>query len=218
MRVHEILLALSLVAAALLSACASCRECCSGAAQPSPVALALDFESATLDIPPPGFSEEVGTWRVVLTETGGRALGQLAENERPVFNVALASEPLLRDLELSVRMRAVQGEIDQGGGLVWRAKDARNYYICRYNPLEENFRLYKVIEGERTQLASAKAEEREGWPEIRVLCIGERMQCWYAGELLLEATDSTLTEPGHVGLWTKADAITWFDDLCAEPR
>lgn len=218
MRFESFLLVLGLAAAALLASCASCRDRSSGAAQPSPVAVALDFESAAVDALPPGFTEEVGTWRTVLTETGGRALGQLAESERPIFNVALLGEPLLGDLELSVRMRPVQGEIDQGGGLVWRAKDARNYYICRYNPLEENFRLYKVIEGERTQLASAKAGEREGWHELRVSCVGERMQCWYAGELLLEATDSTLAEPGRVGLWTKADAITWFDDLRAEPR
>ena len=215
MRLSSLIAVASLAAALLSSSCASCADCNAPAAT---AAVLVDFESAAPDAAPPGFTEEVGTWRVVLTESGGRGLGQIAENERTVFNVALAAEPALRDLELSVRLRAVQGEVDQGGGPVWRARDARNYYICRYNPLEENFRLYKVIAGERTQLATAKLEGGEGWHEIRVSCVGNQMRCWYDGALLLEAQDDSLAEAGRVGLWTKADAVTWFDDLRVEPR
>src|SRR6516165_7394152 len=93
-----------------------------------------------------GFVGEVGTWTVVGSDQG-KALAQSAKNPNSVFNITLAADTNARDVDLSVRMKAVAGEIDQGGGLVWRAKDKGNYYLARYNPLEDNFRLYKVVDG-----------------------------------------------------------------------
>ena len=92
-----------------------------------------------------GFTNEVGEWSVVASDKG-KALAQSAKNPNAVFNITLISDTSAKDVDLSVRMKAVAGETDQGGGLVWRAKDARNYYLARYNPLEDNYRLYKVVE------------------------------------------------------------------------
>ena len=81
-----------------------------------------------------GFTNEVGEWKVVST-TEGKVLAQSAKSPNPVFNIALASETDVKDVDISVRMKAIAGENDQGGGLVWRAKDAKNYYVARNNPL-----------------------------------------------------------------------------------
>ena len=111
-------------------------------------------------------------------------------------------------------MKPVSGEEDQGGGPIWRLQDKDNYYVCRANPLEGNFRLYVVQDGERKQLADAVAEIAAGqWHAIRVEHNGNRIECWLDGEKLLETIDDSLPAAGGFGFWTKADAVTFFDDL-----
>jgi hypothetical protein len=159
-----------------------------------------------------GFAGEVGRWEVVATSEG-RVLAQKAENPDATFNVALVSGTSAKDLDLSVKLKAVEGKEDRGGGLVWRAKDARNYYIARYNPLEDNFRVYKVVDGERTMFQDAKAPKGDGWRAIRVVMKGDRIECYLDGSKLLDVRDSTFPDAGKIGLWSKADARSYFDDL-----
>ncbi|WP_406699608.1 hypothetical protein V5E97_12170 [Singulisphaera sp. Ch08] len=158
------------------------------------------------------FQSEVGVWEVV-KDSGNRVLHQKAKNENAIYNVALVRPTNCKDVDLSVRVKAVAGEIDQGGGLVWRAKDKANYYICRYNPLEDNYRLYKVVEGKRTQLADAKVPGDDRWHTLRATMIGSKITCDLDGKPFLEADDPTFTAAGMVGLWSKADAQSYFDDL-----
>jgi hypothetical protein len=169
---------------------------------------------------PRGFTQEVGEWRIAADETApsqGQVLAQAAKSSGPTFNLALAIDIDYRDVELSVRMKAVAGEVDQGGGLVWRARNRDNYYIARYNPLEDNFRVYKVVDGKRTQLGSADVERAPGWREIQVTMQGDRIECRLDGKTRLDARDATFQGAGRIGLWTKADARTHFDDLAARP-
>ena len=96
---------------------------------------------------------EGNRWEVIADDTSpsksGFALAQLAKGPTRLFNVCVADSYSFKDGEIGVRCKAVSGEIDQGGGLVWRYKDSNNYYVCRYNPLEENFRVYTVKDGKR---------------------------------------------------------------------
>jgi hypothetical protein len=159
-----------------------------------------------------GFTNEVGTW-VVADSDDGKALAQTAKNENPVFNITLITDTNFKDVELSVRMKAVAGEIDQGGGLVWRAKDAKNYYLARYNPLEENYRLYKVVEGKRTMIMNADIPQSPGDHTLRVVMKENQIECFYNDDKYLEAKDEVFADAGKIGLWTKADAQSQFDDL-----
>ena len=110
-------------------------------------------------------------------------------------------------------MRAVAGEVDRGGGVVWRAKDAKNYYIARYNPLEDNFRVYKVVDGKRTMFKSAKTPGDEKWHTLRVTMVGSKITCYLDGQKHLETEDATFPLAGRIGLWSKADAQSYFDEL-----
>ena len=113
-----------------------------------------------------------------------------------------------------MRVKAIKGKEDQGGGPIWRCKDQNNYYICRFNPLEGNYRVYVVKNGKRRQLDSIKVDTRPGkWYAVRAVMIGERITCYLDDRKMLEVTDATFAEGGMVGLWTKADAVTSFDDL-----
>lgn len=161
-----------------------------------------------------GFTGEVGRWEVA--RDGGEAvLAQRAENPKRTYNLALVAGSSYRDLDLSVRIKAVAGETDQGGGIVWRAKDKDNYYIARYNPLEPNLRLYKVEDGKRTQLDHADAPGDHGWHTLRITMKGREVLGYLDGRKLLEAEDETFAEAGRIGVWSKSDARSYFDDLTA---
>jgi hypothetical protein len=159
-----------------------------------------------------GFSGQVGTWDVV-RDGDSHVLAQKAKNGDDAFNVVLVDSTRYKDVDLSVRLKAVAGELDRGGGLVWRAKDKDNYYIARYNPLEDNFRVYKVEAGKRTQFQSAKTPGDTKWHSLRVTMSGTRITCYLDGTKYLETDDSTFADAGKIGLWSKADAQSYFDDL-----
>jgi hypothetical protein len=162
------------------------------------------------------FSDEVGQWEVVNDATApskDHVLAQLAKNSTSTFNVALVRDTAVQDVDIAVSFKAVGGRIDQGGGPVWRAKDANNYYIARYNPLEDNYRVYKVVEGRRRELGSSDIGASPGWHDLRVTMVGNHIRGYYDGQKYLDVRDDTFNEPGQVGLWTKADAQTHFDDF-----
>lgn len=173
---------------------------------------------------PPGWLEAKtgagpgSVWRVVAHNAGGtvgKALAQTSsEGPNALFNLCVRQDAKYANVDLTVRVKAVSGQRDQGGGLVWRYQDANNYYLTRWNPLENNIRVYHVVQGTRTQLATADVSAAAAeWHAIRVVHRGQRIQCYLDGKLLLDAHSDTLAAPGAVGLWTKADAVTWFDDL-----
>ena len=167
-------------------------------------------------------TKSLATWEVVKDETAPSQPNVMAlthtENYNGTFNIAVQENATYANIDLSVKVKGVSGEEDQGGGPLWRCTDENNYYVCRFNPLEDNFRLYKVIDGKRKQLATVKVETEPGkWYTIRVTMIDFEIACYLDGKKLLEAEDAALTEAGVIGLWTKADAVTSFDDLTVKP-
>jgi len=162
---------------------------------------------------PVGWTNVSGNW-IVDQDDKGNFLAQIAENGGMSFNVAVFDEDILKDVELSIDIRAKRGEEDQGGGLIWRYMDSNNYYIVRFNPLEDNFRLYKVLNGQRIQLSSASGTVPKGsWFNIEVVMKGSEVTCYLNGKKLIHKTDDTFVKPGKIGFWTKADAVSDFDNF-----
>jgi hypothetical protein len=189
----------------------------------------IDFTQDTVGQPPKGFlfghTAKVGapgTW-VVQEESGNKYLAQLdSDRTRARFPVAVLTAVTTADVDLAVRFRPVSGEVDQAAGLVWRFRDEDNYYIVRANALENNVVLYKVEKGKRTDLPlkgegrtyGKKAQVPSGqWTTLRVVAAGPRFEVYYNGSRLYEVEDTTFTDAGKVGVWTKADSVTHFDDL-----
>ena len=171
------------------------------------------FEDDSPGTAPKGFTPAVGDWKVVIT-TEGKVLEQSAKNANSVFNIALVDDISAKDVDISVKLKAIAGESDQGGGLVWRAKDAKNYYIARYNHKEDNFRVYKVVNGLRSQpLRNADITHHEGWTVVRVTMHGDHIECYIDGKKHLDVHDLTFSELGKIGVWSKADARSQFDDF-----
>ncbi len=142
-----------------------------------------------------------------------------ADNFGGTYNLCWTNSVGFLNGEIEVRLRADTGHEDQGGGPIWRVRDRNNYYISRYNPLEHNFRVYIVKDGARKMLDSASRIEipKGTWFTIRIVQHGDHIEGWLDGKKLLDARDTTFTESGGVGLWTKADAATSFDDFTVRP-
>ena len=161
---------------------------------------------------------EGSVWKVTADDTApsksGFVLAQTAESPNAFFNLCVVDDASFQDGQISVAFKAVKGKNDQGGGVVWRYQDADNYYICRMNPLEDNFRVYKVEGGKRTQFQSADVKVPSGeWHTIKVVQKGNQIECYLDGKKYLEAKDDTFPKAGKVGLWTKSDAQTLFDNF-----
>lgn len=175
-------------------------------------------------LPPSWVASQTGegagsSWKVTADSTSpshtGYALAQTAKGPNQVYNIATAKDSSFLNGTIQVQLKCIAGELDQGGGLVWRYQDANNYYICRFNPLEDNFRLYKVIQGKRVQLATKEelTPPKGRWHSVQVKHIGNKIECSLDGVKLLSAEDDAIKKPGRIGLWTKADAQTHFDAL-----
>ena len=144
--------------------------------------------------------EEGSDWKVVTDESApsktGYALAQLAKSPGKIFNLCVADEPRLKDVEVSVAFKAVEGKEDRGGGIVWRYQDADNYYIARMNPLEDNFRVYKVENGKRTQFQTVDIKVPSGeWHALKIKMTGDHIECFLDGKKHLDVNDRTVDKP-----------------------
>ncbi len=189
----------------------------------------VDFNQDAIDQPPKGFEfghtagvGRPGKW-IVQAEGSNKFLVQTdADSTRSRFPVAVLSDVSAADVDLSVRFKPVSGRVDQAAGLVWRYQDENNYYIVRANALEDNVVLYKVQNGKRTDLPlkgagrtyGKKSEVPAGqWSTLRVVANGPSFEVFLNGTKLYEVEDTTFRQAGKVGVWTKADSVTQFDDL-----
>ena len=194
----------------------------------------VDFSEDPVGQAPKGFefghTAKVGApgkW-VVQAEGSNKYLAQIdPDNTRSRFPVAVLSDVTAADVDLSTRFRPVSGRVDQAAGLVWRFQNEDNYYIVRANALENNVVLYKVEKGKRTDLPlkgegrtyGKKAQVPSGqWSTLRVVAAGPRFEVFLNGSRLYDVEDSTFRQAGKVGLWTKADSVTQFDDVTIETK
>ena len=186
-----------------------------------------DFEDMEVGQPPRAFTGALtgggppGSWavRVDPGAAGAKLLAQTSSDDTDYrFPVCVLDGFSARDVTASVRFQAREGEIDRAAGVIVRYRDAGNYYITRANALEDNVRLYRVVDGQRQQFAGENKTVSAGeWHRLRLDVSGDRFAVFFDGELLFTATDDTFADAGKIGVWTKADSVTWFDDLCYGP-
>jgi hypothetical protein len=189
---------------------------------------AFSFDTDQVGNPPSGFSfartgsGRPGRWLVRPDDSAPSAPNVLAQLDDDAtsfrFPVAVTAEVHPRDVRVSVRCKMISGRVDQACGLVLRYKNEKNYVITRANVLEGNIRLYTVRDGERDQIASYSGTVTANvWHEYRFEAKGDTLRVHWDGKPVLEHRDTTFMDTGAVGLWTKADSVTSFDDLEIEP-
>ena len=182
------------------------------------------FDTDRTNAPPAGFSFGVtgggkeGRWVVIAAPdapSSPNVLAQLdADPTDSRFPVAVVDASSFKDVNLSVSCKPISGRVDQGCGLVWRYRDANNYYLTRANALEDNVRFYYVKGGQRKELASWSGKVASSvWHKLRVQARGDHVEVYFDEKKVIDATDSTFRDAGKVGVWTKADSVIQFDDL-----
>ena len=199
----------------------------SASAQPASSRL-FSFDQDPIGSPPAGFEfartgqGAEGKWvvREDKDKPGNRVLVQeSADTTDYRFPLAVVKEGTYKDVTLSVRARPVSGEVDQGFGMVWRYKDANNYYITRCNADEDNCTIYHTVKGRRRPFQNKPIKvAKNTWHTLKMQAVGNHFVVWFDGTKVLDATDDTFREAGRVGLWTKADSVIQFDDFVIEPK
>jgi len=177
-----------------------------------PGALPKDFEVGTLVDGRPA-----GEWKVLQTDRAKsppQVLAQLmGKGFEHAYKVVLINGIMASDVDLQVSFLPIEGKADMGGGLIWRAADDRNYYLTRANPLEQNIRIYRVVKGIRHLLQNFdQTIHLNQWHTLHVANRGCKIQVLYDEKPVFDLCDQTFTT-GRIGLWTKSDAVTYFDDL-----
>lgn len=140
-------------------------------------------------------------------------VGFSLEGAEHAYKTVLIDGTSASDIDLQVSFLPIVGKADMGGGLIWRAIDDRNYYLTRANPLEQNIRIYRVVKRVRHLLQNFdQTIDVRQWHTLRVTHQGCRLQVFYDEKPVFDLCDQTFTS-GRVGLWTKSDAVTYFDDI-----
>ncbi|TKB59160.1 MAG: hypothetical protein E8D49_09600 [Nitrospira sp.] len=158
-----------------------------------------------------------GEWQILATERAKsppHVLAQLmAKGAEHAYKITLIKGIVASDLNLQVSFLPIQGQADMGGGLIWRAADDRNYYLARANPLEQNIRVYRVENGIRHLLENFNQTiDVRQWHTLQVTHQGCHVNIFFDGRQVLDLCEKTF-QTGMIGLWTKSDAVTYFDDL-----
>jgi hypothetical protein len=188
---------------------------------------AINFESNRTGATPEGWTATLTgsgnpKWTVESDETAPSKAKVVKQSGRATFPLLLKNDSSIKDGFIEVKFKAIAGSEDRAAGVVWRAKDANNYYVVRANALEDNFVLYKTVHGVRRAIDIVGRKGGYGvsvpvpantWHRLRIDFIGPRFSASLNDKQLFEVEDSTFTEAGMVGLWTKADSLTVFDGM-----
>lgn len=182
-------------------------------------AATVNFDDAKVGEAPAGWTAtNTGSgeakWTVEKDDTAPSKPNVLKQSGEATYPVCLKNDTNFKDGFVEVKFKPVSGKEDQAGGVIWRAKDADNYYIARANALEDNVTIYHTIKGSRLAFKNVNHKVKPGaWHTLRVEYQGNHFTVTFDGDKVIETTDDNFFEAGKVGLWTKADSVTLFDDF-----
>jgi hypothetical protein len=188
---------------------------------------AISFESTRIGAAPEGWTATLTgsgdpKWTVESDGTAPSKSNVVKQSGRATYPLLLKNDTSIKDGFVEMKFKAIAGSQDRAAGIVWRARDANNYYVVRANALEDNVVLYKTVNGARSSLDIVGRKGGYGtgvkvpaniWHSLRVDFRGARFSVTFNGRLLFEVEDSTFKDAGKVGLWTKADSVTLFDEV-----
>lgn len=182
-------------------------------------AEAVNFDNLKVGAAPPGWTAtKTGTgdakWTVEKDASAPSQPNVLKQSGQATYPVCIKDDTNLKDGFVEVKFKPISGREDQAGGLVWRAKDSNNYYVARANALENNVTIYHTINGRRTEKKRTNMKVASNqWHTLRVDFQGNHFTVTCDGQQAIDWDDETFKDAGKVGVWTKADSVTLFDDF-----
>lgn len=179
----------------------------------------VNFDTFKIGEPPPGWNAtKTGTgqakWTVEKDDTAPSKPNVLKQSGQATYPVCIKDDTNLKDGFVEVKFKPISGKEDKAGGLIWRAKDSNNYYVARANALEDNVTIYDTVNGRRTERKRMGVKVAPNqWHTLRIDFQGSHFTVTLDGKKALEWDDQTFKDSGKVGVWTKADSVTLFDDF-----
>jgi hypothetical protein len=179
----------------------------------------VNFDNFKAGAAPPGWTAtQTGSgsakWSVEKDDSAPSKPNVLKQSGQATFPVCIKNDTNLKDGFVEVKFKPVAGKEDQAGGVIWRVQDANNYYISRANALEDNVTIYHTINGKRVAFKSINTKVTSGaWHTLRVDFAGNKFTVTFDGNKVIDATDESFANAGKVGVWTKADSVTEFDNF-----
>ena len=179
----------------------------------------INFDDAKVGEAPSGWTAtKTGSgsakWTIEKDDTAPSKPNVLKQSGEATYPVCIKDDTNLKDGFVEVKFKPVNGNEDQAGGVIWRCADADNYYIARANALEDNVTIYHTIKGKRVSFKNVNTKVASGvWHTLRVDFAGNKFTVTFDGQKVIEATDDSFADSGKVGVWTKADSVTLFDDF-----
>lgn len=179
----------------------------------------VNFDNFKTGATPPGWTAtQTGSgsakWSVEKDDSAPSKPNVLKQSGEATFPVCIKNDTNIKDGFVEVKFKPISGKEDQAGGVIWRAKDSNNYYIARANALEDNVTIYHTIDGKRVAFKSINTKVTSGvWHTLRVDFKGNKFTVTFDGNRVIEATDESFANAGKVGVWTKADSVTEFDNF-----
>jgi hypothetical protein len=153
-------------------------------------------------------------WAIEKDESAPSKPNVLKQSGQATFPVCFKNDTNVKDGFVEVKFKPVAGKEDRGGGVIWRVRDANNYYVSRANALEDNVTIYHTVNGRRIAFKNLNTKvASDVWHTLRVDFNGSKFTVTFDGNKVIEATDTTFVNAGKVGLWTKADSVILFDDF-----
>jgi hypothetical protein len=183
------------------------------------VADSVNFDGAPPDQPPAGWTATktgsgTAKWTIEKDDTAPSKPNVLMQSGTATYPVCFKDDTNLKDGFVEVKFKSISGKEDQAGGVIWRLKDANNYYVVRANALEDNVTIYDTVNGRRTERKRANLKVAPNqWHTLRVDFQSSHFTVTFDGKKALEWDDTTFKDAGKVGVWTKADSVTAFDDF-----
>ena len=185
----------------------------------SALADTVNFDGLKTGAAPPGWTatqtgKGEAKWTIEQDDTAPSIPNVLKQSGTATYPICIKDDTSLKDGFVEVKFKPVSGMEDQAGGVIWRAKDSDNYYVARANALENNVCIYHTIKGKRTEKKRAEMKVATGqWHTLRVNFMGNHFTVTLDGKQAIEWDDDTYRNAGKVGVWTKADSTTLFDDF-----
>jgi len=179
----------------------------------------VNFDGGETGKAPPGWNAtKTGTgaakWTIEKDANAPSKPNVLKQSGEATYPLCIKEGTSVKDGFVEVKFKPVAGKEDQAGGVIWRCKDADNYYIARANALEDNVTIYHTVSGKRVSFKNTNTKVAPGqWHTLRVDFTGDRFVVTFNGKQVITATDDKIKDAGQVGLWTKADSMTLFDDF-----
>ncbi len=187
------------------------------------LAETVNFDELKTGAPPPGWNAtKTGKgdpkWEVVADDSAPSKPNVLKQSGVATYPVCIKDNTSLKDGFVEVKFKPISGKEDQAGGVLWRCKDADNYYIARANANEDNVCIYYTVHGRRTEKKRINTKVASGqWHTLRVDFKDNYFLVTFDGKKAFGWKDDTFKDAGKVGLWTKADSTTLFDDFSFGP-